>query len=191
MIIIYGTRAYGRTDSVPGLFYVSTMFFYLYWIPLIPYRSVVMIDDGGDRGVSVGLSLKSVLFGYLRTAALIAMVVCGIGAILSVTSLFGDPKYRSVHVRGLAITAAVTVGAFAIYKATRMRALDRPSYGRAMQLADALGLTDEGRILLDAAYDRVTEDEARRALEKLAKQGDPEPERAAAPRKAARRASSE
>jgi len=68
MLVIYGSRLYGRVDDVPGLFYVATRFGHVFWVPLIPLGSHVVLQEleDGWRGVPIGLSGRSVLAGYLR-----------------------------------------------------------------------------------------------------------------------------
>jgi hypothetical protein len=89
MIIIWGTRLAGTVDKVPGLFYVRTQYGHLWWIPLIPIRSYIILhgSEGGTgfKGRETPLSGKSVLFGWLRTASifggvfgLIALIVNGL-----------------------------------------------------------------------------------------------------------------
>jgi hypothetical protein len=70
MVGIHGERLYGQVDRVPGLFYVSTQFLHVNYVPLIPLRSYIVIEGSEDgenfRGKKVPLKLKSVLVGYLR-----------------------------------------------------------------------------------------------------------------------------
>src|SRR5262245_37163752 len=79
MIIIWGVRQAGTCDKVPSLFYVRTQFFHVWYIPLIPLKSFVILHgsegDGGFRGTQIPMSGKSVLFGWLRTGAVIGGLV--------------------------------------------------------------------------------------------------------------------
>ena len=62
MVIIWGTTHAGKVDEVPGMFHVVTQFGHLYYIPLIPTGSYIVLDkhsDGGFRGVSIPISFKS------------------------------------------------------------------------------------------------------------------------------------
>lgn len=80
MPFVLGWNAlFGRTDKVPGLFFVGTSFFYFCFIPLIPLGSYIVRyqdDDwfGGFRGVSIGISVKSVVFAWLRAATVIFII---------------------------------------------------------------------------------------------------------------------
>jgi hypothetical protein len=79
MPFVLGWNAlFGRTDKVPGLLFVGTSFFYFCFIPLIPLGSyIVRYEDddwfGGFKGVPIGFSFKSVLYGWGRVAAVLAI----------------------------------------------------------------------------------------------------------------------
>ena len=80
MIIIGWNALFGRTDKVDGLFYVGTSFFHIFFIPLIPLGSYIVRkeDDNwlaGFKGVSIGWSIKSVLYAWARAAAVVTILV--------------------------------------------------------------------------------------------------------------------
>jgi len=70
-MIIYGKRLCGRVDRVPGVLYVATQFFHLYFIPVAPVHSFVIIEGSegkdGFKGVKTRLSVKSIVATYCRT----------------------------------------------------------------------------------------------------------------------------
>lgn len=73
MYIIYGSGLYGKVDHAPGLFYVATQFFHIWWIPIFPTGSYLMIDDNtGESGVPIRLSFKSWLMGWFRAGCFLA-----------------------------------------------------------------------------------------------------------------------
>jgi hypothetical protein len=76
MIIIGGSSLYGRVDKVPGLFHVATQFAHIFWLPVIPLGSIIILEENahGYRGVKYGLSGRSVLAAYLRSWPLLAAV---------------------------------------------------------------------------------------------------------------------
>jgi hypothetical protein len=47
MIVFYGSRLYGRVDEAPGLFHVATMFCHLWFLPLVPLRSYLVLRREG------------------------------------------------------------------------------------------------------------------------------------------------
>ena len=77
MIVVYGTRLYGRIHTVPGLFYLATNFFHLFWVPVLPLGTHIVVEEAKDgwRGVPFGLKGKSVLAGYLRGPLIIGGLI--------------------------------------------------------------------------------------------------------------------
>lgn len=147
MIIMFGTRMYGKVDRVPGLCYVTTTFAYLNFLPLFPTGSFLVIEGseaGGEvRGKPFGLSLKSVLAGYLRVWGGVAAVLClTVGGVV----LFGEARRAGVD--------AGVVGAvgFGVMAAAGLVAL--LGAGRAALLAVVVALAAGGVLgyaVLDAA----------------------------------------
>jgi hypothetical protein len=78
-MIIYGKRLYGRVDYVPNLFYVGTQFFHLYFMPIAPLTSFIILDGtenkGAFQGTKTGFSLRSILVAYLRSALTVGGMV--------------------------------------------------------------------------------------------------------------------
>lgn len=60
-MVFYGWRQYGRVKVEGGLA-VATMFFHLFWVPLVPYRGAIMVNK--DQGVKSSLRMRSVFVGY-------------------------------------------------------------------------------------------------------------------------------
>jgi len=73
-MIIFGTRYYGKVDEVPGLFHVATRFLHIWFIPLIPLGSILILAKSGNsiHGAKIPLSFKSILIAWLRAAVLAA-----------------------------------------------------------------------------------------------------------------------
>ena len=76
MVIIYGTRSYGRVDQHEGE-YAATSFFHVYYLPLVPTGSswVTASDADGIRGYKIPLHGRSVLAGYLRIWGLVLAAI--------------------------------------------------------------------------------------------------------------------
>lgn len=69
MIVIYGTRYYGRVNAHGGQHH-QTKFFHIYYMPLLPVGSawVTQADEEGRfRGHDVKMSGRGVLAAYART----------------------------------------------------------------------------------------------------------------------------
>jgi hypothetical protein len=88
MIIVYGHRMYGRIDQC-GTSFVGTQFVHIWYLPLIPTGSSLVLasnPDGSYRGIPVGISGRSVLAGYSRVWGPIALIA----AIVSLVANLGD-----------------------------------------------------------------------------------------------------
>lgn len=84
--VVCGARLYGKTDEVPGVFFVATKFCHLYYIPWVPGQSYLVLknEDPCSRtfaGVQIGTSCKSILLAYLRTLAFFASIITFLNAI--------------------------------------------------------------------------------------------------------------
>src|ERR1051325_1234812 len=140
MIIIWGSRLYGKVDEVPGMFHVATKFGHLWYIPLIPLGSHIVLEQTGRgwRGMPVPLSGKSVLAAWLRGAGIAGMIASAIG----MAATAKDPLGLMVAGAVFTVAAVLTIFGF-VFKGLR-----HASYERALELSEKLGLSDEGRILL-------------------------------------------
>lgn len=141
MIVIYGKAFYGKVDSVPGLFHVSTQFFHVYYIPLLPLQSYLVRveaeDEDHDKGVPVPLCLKSVLCAWVQVALLLALVLgLGIGFSGLVELCVGN----RLHIKAATVVTPLLVGVLAglLYVLTRW--LSFASRERALKLATQLRL---------------------------------------------------
>jgi hypothetical protein len=83
VIWVFGQKLYGRVYVVDGTF-VVTQFFHVWYLPLIPVGSHVVLErdvHGACETLSIPLSGVSVLAGYTRVWSIIAMVACAIAAL--------------------------------------------------------------------------------------------------------------
>src|SRR5262245_55223767 len=117
MIIIFGQRRCGKVDEIPGLCYVHTQFVHVYYVPLIPTMSYIILAGSetgqGFRGVRTSLSFKSILVGWVRTAAVLATIGGIIGAIAS--GIAYSEHQSPDALEGLILSASVVVGAPGVY----------------------------------------------------------------------------
>ncbi|MFL5341023.1 MAG: hypothetical protein ACJ8F7_12820, partial [Gemmataceae bacterium] len=158
--VFFGTRQYGKVDHVPGLFYIATNFFYVQFVPLIPTSSVLVLDDGSQRGLQLGLSGKSVFFTYFRAGTLL-------GGILAMVLGAVEMAERS-PVLG-AVLAGVGLGAVLLFFLSYK--LAKPSATRAVRLAVHAGIPPEvvAQYFVDADinpddYPRPNADEVQEVL---------------------------
>mmetsp|Transcript_15967 Transcript_15967/g.39540 ORF Transcript_15967/g.39540 Transcript_15967/m.39540 type:complete len:241 (+) Transcript_15967:943-1665(+) len=66
---VYGTRLFGGTDEVKGIFHVSTKFFHIDYLPLFPLSSYIVLHSQPRRAIEVPLQGRSVVLGYVRGLA--------------------------------------------------------------------------------------------------------------------------
>lgn len=172
MIIVWGSGLYGKVDTVPGLCHVATKFGHLWYIPLIPTGSwIVLSQDGnGWQGMPIGMSFKSIVMGWLRGALVVGMLAAGVFAAIG----FGDNRQDGTQFAIAGGIAAVlcAVGLWGTYK---LKGLGRASHPRAIELAEQLGLDERGLIMIDLAYGMIDESEAEYKLKKIAEQTPSEP----------------
>ncbi len=153
MVLIWGSKLYGKTDAVPGLFHVATKFGHLWYIPLIPTSTFLVLSEDGDgwRGLDLPMSGKSILLAWIRTAAFLGTIIACVASIPLIT----DP----MHPIGTKITAGafILAGIAAIYF-TMFHSLTRNAgYTRALELAGYLG--PEAEALVDHYFDQISESE--------------------------------
>src|SRR5262245_8512037 len=167
MIVIWGTNRYGRTDEVPSLFYVITRFGHLWYLPLIPLGSYVLIEgqldaEGNPRGIAIPFSFKSFLLGWLRAGTLVGAILLGI---VGFATGKAGPSWNVLVIAAASLIACLWL----TYSATCRRA----SYSRAVELARHLGMNEQGMILLELQFGRVTEAKAAELAAKAQKPAGP------------------
>ena len=149
MIFIWGTNRYGRTDEVPALFHVTTRFGHLWYVPLIPLGSFLLIEgntdaEGNPRGIEIPFSFKSFLLGWLRAGTLLGAIILGIAGFAAGKA---GPSWNV-----LVIAAASLIAFFWL---TYSKTCRHASYSRAVELAKLLGMNEQGMMLLDRHFGRV------------------------------------
>lgn len=165
MIIIWGSRLYGKVDEVPGLFHVATTFGHFWYIPLIPMGSMVVLAKDGSsvQGMKIPLSAKSIFVAWGRALGIVATLLLTPALI---SALDPDVPTRW-ELRVIVVSLFVVVLATTILLWTH-RTFRRASHKRALHLGELIGLNDEGRILLELGLGRISDAEAKRYLEEAA-----------------------
>ena len=87
-MLVFGHNYFGLVDQVPGLFYVMTRFVHIWWLPLVPWESWVIADDG-QHSHRIPLSWKSVFVDWSRFALGFLFVFLGLMLLPIFTA---DPK---------------------------------------------------------------------------------------------------
>jgi len=165
MVIVWGTTHAGKVDEVPGgLFHVVTRFGHVYYIPLIPTGSYIVLEktaDGGFRGAPIPLSFKSILAGWIRGLGIVAIIGAVIGTIVTLTDKKVGPMAWVLPVMiGVVATAAIILS----YK---LKFFTEASYERAKELAQRVGLSETGLLMLEVTYGRLNASQADAELARL------------------------
>jgi hypothetical protein len=158
MIVIWGSGVYGKVDEVPRLFHVATRFGHLYYVPLIPLGSVVVLQNSPDGfyGVSIPFSGKSIILAWLRAVLVLGAIA---GVVYGAIQLF-DGNYNQGA--GFLLGAAIALGGWVYSK--KARNINRASYARAVQLGELLDMSEEARLMIEVAYGQMSAEEAANRL---------------------------
>lgn len=85
MLFIYGTRFYGKVRAC-GTSFVATRFVHLWFVPIFPIGTHLVLESSGDgyRSVPIPFSFLSMLAGYFRVWGPVAVI----GAVVSAMEAF-------------------------------------------------------------------------------------------------------
>jgi hypothetical protein len=162
MVVIWGTTHAGKVDEVPGgMFHVVTRFGHLYYIPLIPTGSFLVLEkstDGGFRGTQIPFSVKSLLTGWLRGFSIVALIGSGIGLIATLAD------QKSLPLAWIVPLAIGVLAAMVLVLTYKLKFFTQASYERAKELAQHIVLSDVGALMLEVAYGRLTPAQAEAEL---------------------------
>ncbi len=127
MLLIYGKRLYGkvapfRDEEGNELLHVATFFYHLYFIPLIPAKSFVVIsgsqDGDGFKGSEISLNGRSVLAAYARAFTLFYVMMTAV--MIAMVATEGPQALKSIEFGGwvfLLCGLAILIGALYSYRA--------------------------------------------------------------------------
>lgn len=128
MIVLFGTKSYGKVDKIPGVCHVATDFLHLQLVPLIPVGTFAIFSD--NHRVRLPLSFKSIATAWFR----VLLLLCGAATCLfAITGFEENPL--SDGVVWSAITAAIIAVAVITY---RLPGLGMASKSRQSELAHLL-----------------------------------------------------
>jgi hypothetical protein len=165
MFIVSGTTNAGKVDQVLDLMHVVTQFWHLYYVPLIPTNSIVVLgqDSAGElQGVIIPISVKSMLVGWLRAGCVVAMIAA---VVMIGLALEGPPKPGKELPWQVPVLMA-SLAAVVLFVSYRLQFITQASYERAVELGQLAQLNDMGMLMIEIAYGRMT---AAQADEELAK----------------------
>lgn len=93
MVIVYGTRFYGKVRAC-GRSFLSTQFLHIYYVPLIPIGTQLILEEHGDgsyKGVKSAFSFKSMMAAYLRVWGPLAVIAATCTGIAAIDDVSGEP----------------------------------------------------------------------------------------------------
>jgi hypothetical protein len=140
-----GRIPYGKCDIVDGECFVATEFQHIAWLPVIPIRTWVIVDDSIEshddyvgsfslrwEGAPIRFSFKSLLYAWFRALLLLCVVAAAfVGVFITIMWIAGrTPILETVVVVGSALSALV------LYRLSVV--LARASESRADYLRDVI-----------------------------------------------------
>lgn len=174
MIFIWGSRLYGKSEQVNGMWHVATRFGHLWFVPLFPVSgSFVVLAK--DQGAPIPISGKSVLATYVRGWGIPLSVILGIIGVSAIAA--------QEIVGGIAFLAAslVALGVL-VWSYAPGSWFMKCSPERAREIGAKLGLNDAEKFVVElavGAIDHATFDKALADLERdLDEMAELAPERA-------------
>ncbi|MGI9430407.1 MAG: hypothetical protein ACR2NM_17225 [Bythopirellula sp.] len=166
MLVVWGTKLYGKVDEIEGLGHVATQFGHLFWIPLLPMNSYFVTEQEGwhFEGTPLGLQLKSVLAGYARVFSLLFFLF-GLAALNTLYSPHEDldPEKMGTY------KTMIVLGLFSIpmFAASYSRSVRIASFETACLLSQQVGFDKKLRTYIEFCYDQISEAEAEQRLDDI------------------------
>ncbi len=117
MLIVWGQRMYGRVDRFAGS-YVATRFFHIYYLPLIPLSSWLVLEDqseGRFLGLQVPMQGRSVLSAWGRVLSIV-LLLGSLPALVNMTAQSGPGVVAVSVLSTFAMAAAVFFAWFRLGK---------------------------------------------------------------------------
>jgi hypothetical protein len=141
---VFGWRYMGKIGVVPGLLHVSTRFFHINFVPLVPLGSAIVLANSGHRmangkegilTVEIPFNWKSFLMAYWR--GILNVAFYGSAALLALNQFIAlshqksgplyppaDPKLLTANIAAIAISGLLLYWSFRASLASRERAVE-------------------------------------------------------------------
>jgi hypothetical protein len=150
MWVIYGQDIYGSIDRVPGFFRIGTRFYHVYYVPLIPIGTFVVLQQQGKhfRGIQIPLNAKSVMLAY-GVGLLAAIWV--FAALCTMIVIAAGREGANPYIPGA--IAGVSFALWLVFLAISLR--QKVSYERACQIGLIAELSTAGWEKLNALYGKA------------------------------------
>ena len=165
MVVVWGSRLYGRTDEIPGVGHVATRFGHFMFLPIFPMESFFVTEQKGHQfaGIPLKLSSKSVAVGY-GFAYSILFFVFGLSALNTVfnpTEAFDQEQIP-------ALVTMMTLGMLSVpaFIATRLQNVRFASYETARELAATVE-DPRVQVYVEHHFGKISDEEADQLIQKL------------------------
>lgn len=164
MFVQFGEGLYGRCERLPDGSYVATCFLNIYWIPIAPSysylvleerRSIPIVRDGWYKGVRIPLSARSIVLTYARSISVLAGLFCAPALSFAWKQATAIPGRSTVSNELVALTTLYAVGLVALWALGRFVCRRRILYERAIELAWRAARPDATFDEIDVAYGRT------------------------------------
>ena len=145
------------------MFHVSTRFWHVFFIPLIPMGTYLLVKGeedswGNPGGIKIPFSYKSLLLAWLRAATFItALITGGWLVVIDMMNSGGNQIPAVICAASLFMCILLSFG----------KPFRRASYTRAKELGAILDLTPRGYVALDLACRRISKSEAEELMAPL------------------------
>lgn len=158
-MIIFGTRCFGGTDTVPGVFHVTTKFFHIDFLPLVPCTSYLVLELRGEDGRVLqratelpALSCRSISIAWIRFVATVIMIATFVWMVVSLSDLT-DPDFDGNILQAVGSFFAFVASSSLAYYCMWGSYFRNATYDRATEICAQLGPTGAAP-LLKALVDR-------------------------------------
>lgn len=135
-MIVYGVRKFGKVDTLENGAHVATQFVHVWFIPLVPLKSHLVVSEDGNnfQGIPLPFSGKSLLAAWLRTF----LVFATLGSLAAMVAAIAEGELEGLDVviaaPSFGLAAAACVATFVLsYK------FFKPSPARARELEAKMG----------------------------------------------------
>jgi hypothetical protein len=163
MILIFGARTYGRVDEVPEIFHVVTRFAHLWYLPLLPMESyLVLAVPGRERvAVKIGLSVRSYMTAWLRCGLVLFSLFLVAWLLVALVGPLRQQSGTAWIEPAIMLPVTISLLLWTLFGSFWRRA----SYTRAVRLAERAGAPPVIQIWIDRHFGTITDDEARELIE--------------------------
>ena len=146
-MLVFGTDFFGKVDEVPGVFHVATRFDHVFFLPVLPLRSYVILHGTGKPplGVKIKMSFRSVLLAWTRTVTVVTMFF-SIAMLCFIFAMVPGSWYWVIALGIALVSGGIFTASFFV------RGLRTATFERAVVLGRQAGLDDAAMAAIGRVY---------------------------------------